>query len=104
MVGSITVTHSAANIANKFFFGHLQHVEAGGGVAARGAEGLLGDPAGDADLVEDVTAGSEDREGVGHHVDLHEADRAFVDGGSVGICYSLRCESPVDLNCRHTRS
>ena len=46
------------------FFGHLlQDVEAVGGVAARGAEGLLGDPAGDADLVEDVAAGLEDGQG-----------------------------------------
>ena len=97
MVGSITVTHSAANIANKFFFGHLQHVEAGGGVAARGAEGLFGDPAGDADLVEDVTAGLEDGEGVGHHVDLHEADRAFFERGSNG-CGGLGGEFLVDLN------
>ena len=65
----------------EFFIHLLQDVEAVGGVAARGAEGLLGDPAGDADLVEDVAAGLENRQGVGHHVDLHQADRALVDGG-----------------------
>ena len=84
------------DIADKFSISHSQHVESGGRVAARRAEGLLGDPAGDADLVKDVAAGLEHRQGVGHHVDLHQADRAVVDGGGRSRC-SLGGELPIDL-------